>query len=313
MFPVATARNNSLKEILAFTYPKLHTGACWYIGFHAFDPASCKMRRKRIKINSVGTATEKRRYATQVCHRIATKLEGGWNPWVEAEAQSSYKTFTDVMLHYRYYIEKLNEDGVLRKSTKHGYFCSAGIMERWNTTQPAKIQYIYQFDTAFCVRFLDYVYLERKASPATRNNNLAFLRSFSTFLVQHSYLKTKPTEGLQRVKKAPGKKNRSLISDHDVRRLHDWLMVHDQRFLLVCYFLHYMLIRPKEICRLRLRDISVAKQTIYIDETISKNKKSSIVTIPSKIIDSMVDLGYFDCPDSDYIFSNDFRPGSTFW
>lgn len=89
------------------------------------------MRRKRIKINSVGTAAEKRRYAAQVCHRISTKLEAGWNPWVEADADYSYKLFSDVLVHYRNYITKQLNDGVLRKSTIHGYMSSAGIMERW--------------------------------------------------------------------------------------------------------------------------------------------------------------------------------------
>ncbi len=42
------------------------------------------MRRKRIKINTVGTAVQKRRYATQVCHRLATQLDAGRNPWVGA-------------------------------------------------------------------------------------------------------------------------------------------------------------------------------------------------------------------------------------
>lgn len=309
MLSVETARNSALNEILSFTYPKLHTGSCWFISFYAFDPAKGEMRRKRIKINSVGNASQRRRYAAQVCHRLSTKLETGWNPWVEAEADYTYKLFSDVLVHYRNYLRKLQDDGVLRKSTVHGYNCSAGIMERWNAQQASPIRYVYQFDRSFCVRFLDYVYVERGNSPTTRNNNLAFLREFSSFLVQHLYLKSKPTEGLKSIGKGAGSKNRTVIAPADMQRLHDWLDAHNRPFLLVCYFLHYMLIRPKEICRLRLQDINVAKQTVYIDGQISKNKKSGVVTLPTPILEMLVDLDYFNAPTSYYIFSTGFWPG----
>ena len=94
--------------------------------------------------------------------------------------------------------------------------------------------------------------------------------------------------------KALLKKERKVIAVDDMQRLHDWLQENNRYFLLVCYFLHYMLIRPKEIAKLRLCDISVSKQTVYIDDTISKNKRSACVTMPQKIIELMAELGYFN-------------------
>lgn len=311
MLSVSTSRvrNTALNEILSFTYPRLHTGVCWFVSFYAFDPAKGLMRRKRIKINSVGTPSQRRKYANQLCHRLAEKLEAGWNPWVEAEADRCYKQFTDVLIHYRNYTTKLLNDGVLRRSTHHDYMCFAHILDEWNQHQAQPIRYVYQFDRALCVRFLDYVYVDRENSPRTRNNYLAFLRSFSTFLVQHLYLKERPTDGLVSVGKALLKKERKVIAPVDMQRLHDWLQENNRRYLLVCYFLHYMLIRPREIAKLRLCDICIAKQTLYIDDSISKNKKSAFVTMPQKIIELMADLGYFNAPSSYYIFSKDLCPG----
>ena len=309
MLSVKTARNAALNEILSFTYPRFHTGSCWYISFYAFDPAKGEMRRKRIKINSVGSASQKRKYASQLCHRLSDKLESGWNPWVEADSDRGYKQFSDALIHYRNYTTKLLNDGVLRQSTYHDYMCFAHILEEWNESRYSPIRYVYQFDRTLCVRFLDYVYIERENSPRTRNNYLAFLRAFSSFLVQHLYLKERPTDGLVGIGKALLKMERKVIAPNDMQQLHDWLEEHNRPFLLVCYFLHYMLIRPKEIAKLRLCDICVAKQTIYIDDTISKNKKSAIVTMPQKIIELMADLGYFNAPSNYYIFSKGFRPG----
>lgn len=309
MLSVKNARNSALNEILSYTYPRLHTGACWFISFYAYDPAKGMMRRKRIKINSVGTPAERKRFASQLCHRLSTKLEAGWNPWVESEANGGYKLFSDVLIQYRNYIAKLQKDGVHRESTNHDYTCFARIMENWNEQQKVPIRYIYQFDQSFCVRFLDYAYIERENSPRTRNNYLAFLRSFSGFCIQKLFIKEKPTEGLESLGKSMLTKKRKVIAPADMQRLHDWLVENNRRFLLVSYFLHYMLIRPKEIAKLRLCDICIAKQTIYIDDTISKNKRSAFVTIPAKIIELMVDLKYFNAPSTYYIFSKDFRPG----
>ena len=309
MLPKQNSHNATLNEILSFTYPRLHTGACWYISFNAYDPALGIMRRKRIKINSVGTDKEKKRYAAQLCHRLSMKLEGGWNPWVEAEAERTYKLFADALQHYRNYVTKLLNDGVHRMSTHHDCICFARILEDWNSNQKVPIRYIYQFDREFCVRFLDYIYIDRQSSPRTRNNYLAWLRTFSSFLVQHLYLKEKPTDGLESIGKALLIKERKVIAPADMQRLHDWLVENNKNYLLVCYFLHYMLIRPREMAKLRLSDICVAKQTIFVSDIVSKNKKSATVTMPAKIIQLMLELGYFNYPNDYYIFSHGFKPG----
>ena len=309
MLPVKNARNSTLNAILSFTYPRLHTGACWYISFNAYDPALGIMRRKRIKINSVGTDKEKKRYAAQLCHRLSMKREGGWNPWVEAEAERTYKLFADALQHYRNYVTKLLNDGVHRMSTHHDCICFARILEDWNSNQKVPIRYIYQFDREFCVRFLDYIYIDRQSSPRPRNNYLAWLRTFSSFLVQHLYLKEKPTDGLESIGKALLIKERKVIAPADMQRLHDWLVENNKNYLLVCYFLHYMLIRPREMAKLRLSDICVAKQTIFVSDIVSKNKKSATVTMPAKIIQLMLELGYFNYPNDYYIFSHGFKPG----
>lgn len=301
---------SALDEILSFTYPKLYTGRCWYIGFYAFDPSQRAMRRKRIKINSVGTSTQKKRFAAQVCHKLAEKLENGWNPWIEAESSNAYKSFKEVLNLYRMFINRQLEEGVLRLSTIQGYQSSSRILEEWNEKQPNPITYIYQFDHQLCVRFLDYVYMGRGNSPVTRNNHLAFLRSFSTFLVQRMFVKVKPTDGIQNFSKSNLKKERTVISAADMKRLHEWLMAKNKSFLLVCYFLYYMLIRPREIAKLKLRDINVAKQTVFIDASISKNKKSGCVTINQSVLELMLDLGYFNAPADYYIFSENFMPGA---
>ena len=95
-------------------------------------------------------------------------------------------------------------------------------------------------------------------------------------------------------------------------RLHDYLKEKNKYYLLACYVLHYCLIRPKEMSMIRLKDISLKKQTIYISDTVSKNRMDGVVTLPRKVIELMIDLDIFRNAGDDYLFSTGFKPGAEY-
>lgn len=302
-------KNGSIKEIIGFSYPKLYTGKEWYIGFNAFDPASGGMRRKKIKLNHIEKVTERRKFASGLIYRLSKQLENGWNPWIEAENSKAYHKFNDVCERYKNYLQKLFNDGNLREKTLYGYTSMLRMFIAWNEARKIPITYIYQFDMMLTSEFLDYIYIDRNNSIRTRNNYLTWLSTFDGYLVQHSYTKTKATEGISSIKKNSSKKDREVIDDRDMIRLHDYLEKENKHFLLASYILHYALIRPKEMSLLHLSDFNLAKQTIFVSGEISKNKKSAVVTLPAKVIRLMVDLEIFKYPGNYYLFSDNFRPG----
>lgn len=65
------------------------------------------------------------------------------------------------------------------------------------------------------------------------------------------------------------------------------------------------------MARLKIGNINLAKQTIYIEDTISKNKKDGTITLPVKVIHLMLDLNIFASPSSYYLFSDGFTPGKN--
>lgn len=306
------SRQSSLNEILSYTYPKLYSGKESYVGFNAFDPATGKMRRKKIKLNHIEKPAERKKYAKALVYRLSVKLENGWNPWIEAENSKAYHTFTDVCDRYRTYLEKMFSDGNLREKTLYGYKSMLRTLMAWNETRKVPITYIYQFDKIFVTDFLDYIYIDKNNSIRTRNNYLTWLGIFDSYLVQHSYLKSKATEGVVNIKRNTYEKDREVIPDHDMERLHNYLADKNKYFMLASYILHYALVRPKEMSWLKLSDFSLAKQTIFINAKISKNKRSAIVTLPAKVIKLMIELKVFDYPGHFYLFSKDFKPGENY-
>jgi integrase len=182
-------------------------------------------------------------------------------------------------------------------------------LENYNDGTKVPITYIYQFDKDFCVRFLEEVYISRDNTAFTRDNYLAFLKSFANYCLNHNYLKTNPTEGIMSLGRRSKKKTRTLISEHDLERLTEYLKQKNKYFLLASYILYYCFIRPKEMSQLRLSNFSLSRQTVFIPNEISKNKKDGTITLPAKVIHLMLELKIFDNPGSFYLFSDNFKPG----
>lgn len=301
--------DRSTKEIMSYTPPKLHTGKEWYVGFNAFDPAKNEMRRKKVKLNFIDKIGERRKYADGLIKRLNVKLENGWNPWIESENGKAYYTFAEVCEHYERYSKKLHADGVHRKDTYVSNLSYLRNIQKFNNQRKNKIVYIYQFDEIFIDDMLEYIYVGRDNSAQTRNNYLGFARTFSSFLVQHRYLKVRPTEGTPMISKRLIHKQRTVIADKDIVKLKDYLQEKNKNYLLASYLLHYCFIRPTEMSQLKIENISLINQTLYIDESISKNRRSGVITLPAKVIHLMIDLNLFKSPGSYYLFSDKFKPG----
>lgn len=304
--------SSAIKSIIAYTYPQLYTGKDWYIGFYAFNPGTNSMKRKKIRINFIDKVPERRRYGNALIRRVSEQLDRGWNPWIEADNAKAYHTFPDVCEHYKRYIAKLHEDGQYRQDTYNSYSSYLRNIELYNRGKKFPITYIYQFDREFVNDFLDHIYLDRQNSPQTRDNYLGFLKTFSAFLVQHMYVKTKPTEDISCFSKRMKKKQRVVIPDEDMIRLHEYLEKKNRHYLLACYILHYCFIRPKEMSMIKLKDISLKRQTIFIGDTISKNRRDGTVTLPQKVIQLMLDLDIFSHDNEDYLFGAGYIPNGTY-
>lgn len=315
MLPVFSARS-SVKELISYTYPLLYKGKSeksdWYVGFHAFDPAVGKMRRKKIKLNFIKKKSDRKRFASSLINRICQQLDNGWNPWIEAQHGKAYHLFSEVCQAWRSFITRMYNDGNYRNETYVGYASYLRNLEKWNAQRRIPITYIYQFDRAYLIEFLDHIFIDRNNCAQTRNNYLVFLRVFSSWLVQHSYLDRKPTDEIASLGKRMIKKTRTVIEQSDMLKLKEYAEKKNKHFLLACYLLHYALIRPKEMSMLRLEHFALEKQTIFVPDSISKNKKSAIVTLPAKIIHLMVDLRVFDHPSHYYLFSRGFLPGPEY-
>ncbi len=303
------AQNAELQRIKSFTIPKLHTGKECYVDFFAFDPVSNRMRRKKIKLNSIQSVKQRRAYATDLITRLVSQLRIGWNPWIEAEGGKAYATFDAACESYKRMIDRYVKDGYIRYDTHVGYTSYLRNLIDYNSSLRVPITYIYQLDRAYLSQFLDHIYLDRGNKAQTRDNYLVWLRVFSGWLVSRSYLKSKPTDGIEILGRRSRKKEREVIPEETLRDINRYLARTNRYYLLACYVLFYCFIRPKEMSFLRIRDISLARKTITLYPSQTKNGKRATITVPDKVIYLMLELGIFSHPGEWFLFSTGFAPG----
>lgn len=302
---------STLQELKAYTLPKLYAGKQeWFIYFSAFDPVSGKLKRKKIKLNSITNVTERRKYARGMIVRISEKLACGWNPWIEAETNSAYVLFNDVLDHYRKYCDKMLREDLYREDTHKRYISYIKNLDEYNKSKKVPITYIYQMNRDFITQFLDEIYIGRDNTVYTRDNYLSWLRTFSTYCLNQNFLTTNPTDGIKVIGKCGRKKKREVISMNDLEQLHTYLEQKNKHYLLACYILYYCFIRPKEMSHLQLSHFSIKRQTVFVPDTVSKNRKDGTITLPAKVIHLMIELGTFNHPNDYYLFSDGFMPGS---
>lgn len=297
-----------LHEVITYTLPKLHTKKSWYIDFRCYDPVDQEMKRKKFSLDGITKVSERKKRAAEIMVNLTNRLRSGWNPWAETTNSRQYTKFCDVHEIYVKYLLKLCSAKTIKDSTYTDYMKRIKMLVAYNENRAFPIIYMYQFDRSYISEFLDYILLDRDSSARTRNNYRIWLSSFSTWLVEKQYIESNPVEKIKSL--AEEQKKRTALSPTDLKRLKDHLENTNKHYLLVCRMEYYTFIRPEELSNIKLCDINLKEQKVFIGSTISKNRKDGMVGLNDELIKLMIDLNTFNYDTNCYLFGNDFRPSS---
>lgn len=67
------------------------------------------------------------------------------------------------------------------------------------------------------------------------------------------------------------------------------------------------MIRPEELSNLRIKDICIREQSVFVSAEYSKNKRDGKVGLNDELIKLMLDIELFKWPGDCYIFGDKFR------
>lgn len=104
-------------------------------------------------------------------------------------------------------------------------------------------------------------------------------------------------------------KLRSPLEAKDLRRVREWTQQNNPSFYLACMMEYYTFIRPDELRYIKIGDISIKEQSVYISESVAKNRKGQVVALNDTVLKLMIELHIFDYPSQDYLFGANMTPG----
>lgn len=294
------------KYLIPYSYPKLHTGKRWFVDFTCYDPVTQTMRRKKYHLDSIKKISDRRQRAAEMIAVLLVRLKSGWTPWASRVSSRLAENVPYILQHYLTYITALNQRKIMKDKTFTDYSSRLKMLIYYNEHLHEPIAYAYQFDRAFFSDFLEYILLDREASARTRNNYRTWLSAFCSWLIEKKYIEKNPIEEIKVLREEP--KKRSALSASDLHKMSDYLKDKDQYYLLACMMEYYTFIRPDELTGIRIKDIYLKEQRIFVSSQISKNRRDGMVGLNKKIIHLMIDLGVLSYPGSWYLFGKNFRP-----
>lgn len=301
-------KNSSIQIDFNYIPAVLHKSRDGYrIEYYVMNPETRKMCRQRMRVDKIFKAYSRKRDALihidGIIEGINAKLRTGYNPFFEGNDSRLYEKLTSVA--EKFLAEKKKE---LRSETMRSYSSFITMFlayfNRLNQNQTAAM-----VNKTLAVKYMDYVYNERNVSNRTYNNHIKMARVFFNWCVEKGYSKENFFNTIKPKRKE--EKKRILIPGETRKSMQEWLMENNKGLLLVSWLVYYSLIRPAEIRRIKIQDISLKNHCIAIHGDNAKNHHTRYATITEDIERFLVDNDYLTAPQNYYLIGNSYRPSGV--
>ena len=218
-----------------------------------------------------------------------------------------YTPIQDVANMYMNEVEK-----TLRPATYRTYKTFIKVFCEWIEKQQKGI-YSSMISHTMVVRFMDYVYYERKGisgddmTATSYNGYIKQGSAFFNWMIDKCYCKENHFQKIK-AKKVEDKK-RVLIPEDVREKISNYLKVKNPSYLLMLKLIYAGLIRPKELRMLKVEDLSFANKQIRIRKEVAKNGHERLVPLSQELLLDFLDIGIQQGNNSDYIFGEHFKTG----
>lgn len=274
-------QNHQNKPFVEYIPAELRENAEWRIIFYAFNPFTEKLEIKRVRVKRLKSITERRKFAKKLVLTINKRLENGWNPFLETKKNKQFTLLEKAAATFLNEIEIEYKDKNLSLDTRKTYNSRIKNLLTYLEIKDIKNFYCYQLDQDFVNLFLDHLRYQKKLSSRTRDNYFTFLFTFCNWLLKKKYIISNPCIGVKKIHK---KKNEKAVLSTKIRDdIFEYYKATNPNFLTFCLCCYYCLVRRTELTKLKVSDVNLKKNTLYVKAEDSKNNKSAHVTIPNEL------------------------------
>jgi integrase len=288
----------------------------WMIKYYVWSAVTqrLEMRRKSFDLNEISDIKKRKIRADNIIRQINQALKAGkiYDPEKKNALQAE---------------KAIRSGNVIRAGVAIDAFLQAKKKKRERTYQTYK-SHIDKFTeylrgkklleaplslitTEVVVLFLN----DQEVSPRTYNNYLTSIYSFFSYFIKNrkvAMLADNPCKYIEKETTSPGK-NIAYVEEQQKKILNYCKQKH-HNYWVVCNFMYYTLARTNEMTKLRIQDIDLKHNKIFLRSQDSKNNEDRWITIPTQLRKIIEEEGWAELPPNYYLFGNPgIKPGLDYF
>ena len=175
----------------------------------------------------------------------------------------------------------------LNLNSYNGYSSHINRFEKWLIEKELPTKGISTITKTLVIEYLNS--LLQVSSTRNRNNYRASISSLFTTLEDNELIKDNFVKKIKNLKTTP-ERNKTYTPTMQ-KDIYEYMQEKDPILLLFVQFISYNLLRPIEVCRLKIEDIDIKDKRLYVK---AKNKAVKIKIIPDHLLKEIPDLSELD-------------------
>lgn len=307
---MSISQKNTKTPLIDYIPAELRENKTWVITYSVYNPYTNILEPKKKRVKPLKSIVERRKLAKRMVSELNSRLKNGWNPFLEKKGVKELNRLYDVFDIYLRNTKKEYLDGNLSFDTWKTYRSKINNFKEWLQQNRYDQLFCYQLDHQLIDSFLDYLRYDRDVSARTRDNYMTFLTTFCLWMRSKKYIASNPCEDFKKIHRK--KESSRLIFPKHIREIIiNYWREHNHSYFVMCMTCYYCLVRRTELTKLRVRDLNLKEQTLFVEAENAKNNKTAHVTIPKELVYLLANHITKAMAD-DYLFSADnFLPGSV--
>lgn len=283
----------------------------WYIVFYIWNTDIDELVRKRFsrQINDYDSIRQRRQIATEYIEEINQLLKEGYTlgaPRHPEEVNIKSLTIGEAI---QFIIDR-KKLTLSENSMKHYHALHTRMCEYLKLRGLQKIK-IKKLSTNLVYGFLDYLKEQRGSGNRNYNNHLRVLKTIVNELMRRDkkLFNENPCADIPELP-VTSKKHAAYSPEQMALIKNEMLRQNDPQLLLFIQFIYFTLARPNEVQHMRVEQILMDEDKIYIPAGDSKNRQGDYVDIFAPLKQIIIESRILNYPGDYYIFSRDGKPGT---
>ncbi|MCK5369568.1 MAG: site-specific integrase, partial [Cyclobacteriaceae bacterium] len=199
----------------------------------------------------------------------------------------------------------------VRPETYKQYKTTIPKLQKWVKKKSLEKLKIGKLTKGMLHDFLDNLFTsDNISSNKTYNNYLGIIRAVLNYIISrdHKIFSRNPAADINMLHTST-KKHAAYSNEQMTSLKHEMIKQGDFQLVLFMHFIYYTLARPNEIKSLKIADIEVENDQIYISRKASKNRKSDYVDIYPPLKQAILESKIMEYPKEYFVFSSLQIPG----